>query len=175
MGGIFQIDAVLDDLHTLGEFAKIGRLVGAVDLTFDPDAQVALLGEKIEKVLWSGVFGNFDAEGQKNRLAMEVGKNLAENGLGSALNHFPRALWTEALGYAREKEFQVIVDFRDRANGRPRGADIVGLLDRDGGRNSFNVIGQRLIHPLEELARVGTECLHIAPLSLGIDGVEGEA
>lgn len=49
------------------------------------------------------------------------------------------------------------------------------MLDRDGGRDSFNAISEWFIHSLEELARVGTKCLHIAPLSLGINGVEGKA
>ena len=31
-----------------------------------------------------------------------------------------------------------------------------------------------LLHHLEELARVGREELHVAALSLGVDGVEGE-
>ena len=33
----------------------------------------------------------------------------------------------------------------------------------------------RLLHHLEELARIGREALDVAPLALGIDGVEGEA
>ena len=32
-----------------------------------------------------------------------------------------------------------------------------------------------LLHQLEELARIGAERLDVAPLPLGIDGVEGEA
>ena len=32
-----------------------------------------------------------------------------------------------------------------------------------------------LLHHLEELARIGTQALDIAPLPLGIDGVEGQA
>ena len=116
MGGVFKVDAVLDDQDALREFTELGRFVGAVDFAFDPDAQIGLLGKKIEKVFWRCVFWNLDAEGQENRLACTVGKNLAENGLGSSLSHFPRALWAEALGDAREEEFQVIIDFRDRAD-----------------------------------------------------------
>ncbi len=33
----------------------------------------------------------------------------------------------------------------------------------------------RLLHHLEELARVGRQALDVAALALGIDGVEGEA
>ena len=87
-----------------------------MDFVFDPDAQIALLGKKIEKVFWCCAFRDLHAEGQEDCLATAVGKNLAENGLGSSLNHFPRALWAEALGDAREEEFQVIIDFRDRAD-----------------------------------------------------------
>ena len=116
MGGVFEIDTVLDDQDALGELAEFGRLIGAVDFAFDPDAQITLLGKEIEEIFWCCVLGNLDAEGEEHRLASAVGKNLSENGLGSSLSHFPRALWAEALGDAREEEFQVIIDFRDRAD-----------------------------------------------------------
>jgi hypothetical protein len=48
------------------------------------------------------------------------------------------------------------------------------LLDRDGGRQPLDQIDIRLLHHLEELPRIGRQALDIAPLALGIDGVEGE-
>ena len=48
------------------------------------------------------------------------------------------------------------------------------LLDGDGGRQAVDLVDVRLLHHLEELARIGREALDIAALALGIDGVEGE-
>ena len=36
------------------------------------------------------------------------------------------------------------------------------------------MVDVRLLHHLQELARVGRQAFHIAPLAFGIDGVEGE-
>ena len=116
LGGVCKIDAILNNQNALGKLADFGCLVGAVDFAFDPDAQIALLGKEIEKLLRRCVFRSLDAEGKKNRLVSAVGKNLPENGVGSSLNHLLRALWAKALGDTREEEFQVIIDFRDRAD-----------------------------------------------------------
>ena len=48
------------------------------------------------------------------------------------------------------------------------------LLDRNRRRKAFDVIDVRLVHDGKELARVGRERLDVAPLSLGVDGIEGE-
>jgi hypothetical protein len=48
------------------------------------------------------------------------------------------------------------------------------LLDRDGGREAVDMLDVRLLHHLEELARVGREGFHVPPLALRIDGIEGE-
>src|SRR6185295_10023407 len=69
---------------------------------------------------------------------------------------------------------QVVVDFRDGADGgsrvRPRGL----LFDRDGGREAFDQIDVRLLHLLEKLARVRRQRLDIAALAFRVDRVEGE-
>src|SRR3546814_18799162 len=49
------------------------------------------------------------------------------------------------------------------------------LLDADRGRQAVDMLDVGLLHHLEELARIGRQALDIAPLPLGIDGVEGEA
>ena len=73
-----------------------------------------------------------------------------------------------------EEQPQVVVDFGDGADRRPRVRAGGLLLDRDGGRQAVDEIDVRLLHLLEELARVGRERLDIAPLALGVNRVEGE-
>ncbi len=75
---------------------------------------------------------------------------------------------------AREQEAQIVVDLRHRADGRARVLARRLLLDGDRRRQAVDVIDVRLLHHLEELARVGRKAFHVAPLALGIDGVEGE-
>ena len=77
-------------------------------------------------------------------------------------------------GRAREQQLQVIVELRHRADGGARGAHGIGLIDRDGRQDSFDAIHLRLVHAIEELARIGRERLHVAPLALGVQGVEDQ-
>ena len=73
-----------------------------------------------------------------------------------------------------EQQPQVVVDLRDRPDG---GAGILPdrlLLDRDGGGEPLDHVDVGLLHLLEELAGVGGERLHVPPLPLGVDRVEGE-
>ncbi len=76
---------------------------------------------------------------------------------------------------ARPEEAHVIVDLGDGGDGRARVTAGRLLLDRDGGGEAVDMLDVRLLHHLEELARVGREALDVAALPFGIDGVEGEA
>ena len=72
------------------------------------------------------------------------------------------------------EEPQVVVDL---GGGSDRGARVLAhglLLDRDGGRQTLDGVDVGLGHLLEKLARVGGERLDVAPLALGVEGVEGE-
>ena len=75
---------------------------------------------------------------------------------------------------ARVKQAQVVVDLGGRGYGRARIAGGVLLLDGDGRGEPVDEINVRLLDPLEKLARVRRQRLHVAPLPLGVDGVEGQ-
>ena len=77
-------------------------------------------------------------------------------------------------GEVRPEDFQVVADFRHRADGAAGGADGVALLDGDGRRDALDAVYRRLVHAVEELPRVGREGLDVAPLALGEERVEGE-
>ena len=56
---------------------------------------------------------------------------------------------------ARPEQAHVVVDLGDRGDRRARVARGRLLLDRDGGRQAVDMLDVRLLHHLEELARVG--------------------
>ena len=49
------------------------------------------------------------------------------------------------------------------------------LADRDRGADPVHLVHPRLLHPLQELPGVRGEALDVAPLALGVEGVEGQA
>ncbi len=76
---------------------------------------------------------------------------------------------------AREEQTQVVVDLGHRADRRARVPRSALLVDADRRRQAVDLVDVRLFHLAQELARVGGQALDVAPLALGIDGVEGEA
>src|SRR5688572_25375373 len=84
------------------------------------------------------------------------------------------ALPAEGAPDSGEQQAQVIVDLRGGADGRPRVSDAVFLANRNRRTDSFDAIDVRLLHALEELARVGRQRADIAPLPLGVNRIESE-
>ena len=85
-----------------------------------------------------------------------------------------RVVGAERLADAGVEQAQVIVDFGDGADGRARVVRRRLLLDRNRRREAFDQIDVGLFHQLQELPRVGRQRLDVAPLSLGVQRVEGE-
>ncbi len=75
---------------------------------------------------------------------------------------------------AGEEEAQVVVDLGDGADGGARVLRGGLLLDGDRRREPLDALDIRLLHLFKKLAGIGGEGFDIAPLSLGIDGVEGQ-
>ena len=70
------------------------------------------------------------------------------------------------------EQTQIIVNLRDCSY---RGARVpVGrfLIDRNGGRQTFNALHIRLLHLTEELSRVGRQRFHISPLPFGVNRIK---
>ncbi len=80
------------------------------------------------------------------------------------------------IGHAdpRPQQAHVVVDLGDGADGRARILRGGLLLDRDRRRQAVDLVDVRLLHHLQELARIGRQRFDVAALALGIDGVEGE-
>ena len=75
----------------------------------------------------------------------------------------------------RVQQAQVVVDLGDGADRRARVARRRLLVDRDGRAETVDVVDVRLLHHLQELARVRGQRLDVAALPLRVDRVEGKA
>ena len=72
------------------------------------------------------------------------------------------------------EEAEVVVDLRHGAHGGPGVLAGSLLVDGDGGGESVDIVHVRLLHLAQEHPGVGAEALHVPPLALGVDGVEGQ-
>ncbi len=141
------------------------------------DARVALGLQQLGDFLFGEVRRHVDGK-RDHQARIARGRraiaHLGEDRLGRVAAHGLVALAAEELRGAREEQLQMIVDLRHRPDRRARRAHGIGLVDGDGRRDSLDRIDLRLVHAVEELARVGRERLDIAALSLGVEGVEHE-
>ncbi len=74
-----------------------------------------------------------------------------------------------------EQEPDVICQLRHRAHGGAGVFHRIALIDRNRRRNAFHALHLRLIHAVQKLPRISRKALDIAPLSLGVEGVERQA
>jgi len=68
----------------------------------------------------------------------------------------------------------MVANLGHRPDGGARGANGVALFNGDGGRDAFDAVHLRLVHPIEELPGVGGERFDITPLAFGVKRVERE-
>jgi hypothetical protein len=82
----------------------------------------------------------------------------------SLIAHVPRV----------QREAIVIVEFGHGAHSGAGGADGIGLVDCNRGRDTLDAINCRLVNSVKELPCVGGECFHVPALPFRIHGVESE-
>ncbi|OIQ93571.1 hypothetical protein GALL_245310 [mine drainage metagenome] len=147
------------------------RIVASVD------ACVALGREPLQHVGFGQAGGDAHREGQhqarvarRRRAREHIG---GDAGRAVAPHRLP-ALPAEQAGAAGVEQLEMVGQFGHRPHRGARGAHRVGLVDGDGRQDAADAVDLRPVHAVEELTRVGREGLDIAPLALGIDGVEHE-
>ena len=75
---------------------------------------------------------------------------------------------------ARPEQTHIVVDLRDRADGRARVLRGGLLVDGDGRRQAVDIVHIRLVHLAQKHPGVAGQAFHIPALPLGIDGVKGQ-
>ena len=168
-------DAVDHHVDVVREFLverrRLGELIeGAVDL----DALKALLEPFGELFLVLALAAAHDRRQQIEAGALGQRQHAVDHLRDDlAFDRQPRG---GRIGHAdaRPQQAHVVVDLGDGADGGARVFRRRLLLDRDRGRQAVDLVDVRLLHHLQELARIGRERFDVAALALGIDGVEGE-
>ena len=180
-------------------FGQARRLLGVHDDAVDHHLDVVLVLLVERRRLVDVVQFTVDADAAETRLlplgeflailalaaAHDGGEQVQPRALGQrhhAVDHLADRLRADrqagggGVGDAdpRPEEPHVIVDFGDGRDGRSRVAAGGLLLDRDRGAEAFDMVDVGLLHQFEELAGIGAQGLDVAPLALGIDGVERE-
>ena len=111
-----------------------------------------------------------DGEARAGGVAEGGGDNI----VGAVATHFFAAHRRVGMSHAGEEQTEIFVDFGARADGGTRVVRLDFLLNSDGRRQPFDVVALGLVHAPEKLAGVGRKAFDIAPLTFGIEGVEGQ-
>ena len=102
------------------------------------------------------------------------GQDLVDNLVDGLLLDLLAADGTVGRAHPGPQQTEIVVNLRHGAHGGT-GVFAGGLLvDGDGGRKAVNIIHIGLLHLAQEHPGIGGERLHIPPLALGIDGIEGQ-
>jgi hypothetical protein len=100
--------------------------------------------------------------------------DLVHDLLRGLLGHGAAAVVAGQPPDASPEDAQVVVDLRDRADGRAGVAAGRLLLDGDGGGEAADGVVERLVHLPEELPGIGVEALDVAALPFRVERVEGQ-
>ena len=84
------------------------------------------------------------------------------------------AVRAESVADTGIEQAQVVVDFGNRADRRPRITAGRLLVDGNGRRQAFDIVDVGLVHLAQKLAGIGRQRFDVAPLAFGIDGIEGQ-
>ena len=169
-------EPVDDDLDRVLELlVERRRLFEQVLLAVDLDAREALVAQFLEEVLVLALAVAHNGRVDREARALGEREDLLDDRVDRLARDRPSTHRAVRPPDARVEEAQVVVDLGDGADSRARIARRRLLVDRDRRRKSVDRVDVRLLHHLEELPRVGRQRLDVAPLSLGVDRVEGEA
>ena len=134
----------------------------------------ALLIKLIQQILKLALAASHNRRHDRDALAAAQFQDALHDLLGGLAGDGPAAVGAVGRAHRGVKQAQIVVDFGDGANGRPRAAAGGFLLDGDGRAQALDGIHIGPLDLVEKLARVGRKRLDIAALALGVDGVKGE-
>jgi hypothetical protein len=168
-------DPIDDDLdRVVAAPIELDVLFQRAELTVDTRLGVAAHAQPGELFLELALASAHDRREHIDALVLRVQHHHVDDALERLAGDFLAAVRTVRHADVREQQAEVVVDLGDGANRRARIRPGRLLFDRDRGRQAFDQIDVRLLHLLEELARVGRQRLDVASLPFGVDRVEGE-
>ena len=159
------------DLVT-GQLGQLGQLVhGAVNA----GAGKALAGQFLDEALVLALSPPHDGRQDLETGALGKGQDPVDYLLGRLAGDEAAVLGT--MGYADPgiEQAQVVVNLRDGAHRAAGVARRRLLVDRYCRRQALDEVHVRLVHLAEELTGIRRQRLHVAPLSLRVNGVESQA
>ena len=168
-------EAVHDDLDGVLELLlQFRRVLQAHGLAVDDGARVAVGFEFVEQVLVLALAAAHDWREHLEAGAVVHGAHPVDDLLGRLGLDAGPALGAVGDPGARVQQAQVVVDLGDGAD---RGTGVAGrglLVDGHRRGQPLDEVDVGLVHLPQELTGVGGQGLHVAPLSLGEDRVEGQ-
>ena len=168
-------EAVDDDLDVVLFVLLEGNfLTEVVHIPVGADADIARAARVLENFHMLALFPADDRRHDLHARALAQRHELVDDLVDGLLANFLAAVRAVRRADARPEQAQIVVHLRHRADG---GSWVLrgGLLvDGNGGGETLDIVDVGLFLLPEEHTRVGRQALHIATLTLGIDGVERE-
>ena len=169
-------DAVDHDLDiVLAVFIERDRLRKVIDAAVHAHAHIPAAAGIVEHLLVLALTCTDDRRQDLHARRLRQRRDLIDDLVDRLAADLLAALRAVRRAAARPQKAQIVIDLRDRANGRAGIAAGGLLVDGDGGGKAVDGVNVRLVHLAEEHARVGAEALHVAALAFGIYGIEREA
>ena len=140
----------------------------------DPGAGEPLLQQVGEQVAVLALLAANQRRQHEKSRARRQGHDAVDDLLAGLGGDRPAALRTVSLAHPGEQHPQIIVNLGDRADRGARALPARLLRDRDGRVQPGDQVHVGLGHLPEKLPGETGETLHVAPLPLGIERVEGQ-
>ena len=168
-------EPVDDDLDVmLFIFLQLDYLVQFVEVPVGPDPDVAGALGVLEDLGVLALLAPDDGGHHLDAGPLGEGEHLVDDLVDGLLADDLAALGTVGSAHPGPEEAEVVVNLGDGAHGGPGVFRGSLLVDGDGGAQALDVVHVRLFHLAQEHPGIGGQGLHIAPLALGVDGVEGQ-
>ena len=168
-------EPVHDDLDAvLFVLLQLDLLVQLIEGAVHPDTDIAGLPGVLEDL---GVLALLPPDYRGHDLnagALRQGQHLVDDLVDGLLADLFAALGTVGRAHSGPQQTEVVVDLRHRAHSGARVLAGGLLVDGDGRREAVDIVHVRLVHLSQEHPGIGGQGLHIPPLPLGVDGIEGQ-